>query len=268
MGTLTLAPITGTYVDASNTPATGYVGVRPVARLSNSDTPRVITEAFLTAALDVAGKATVDVVPSDDPDWQLEAGETVWYEVRETITGLPVHCYYVEVPAAGVDLSEVDRAADYPHGITATAVGPAGPAGADGPAGPGLLMKGSVPTSGDLPPTGNQVGDTWLAEDTDDLWTWDGATWVNVGPAGVPGPEGPAGADGADSTVPGPQGDPGPKGDTGDTGPQGPQGDQGLPGADGADGADGTGQWEGPMTQAEFDAIPVPDPALMYVVVG
>lgn len=53
--------------------------------------------------------------------------------------------------------------------------------------------------------------------------------------------------------VPGPQG---PKGDTGDTGATGPQGPQGIPGV-----------WT-QVTQAEYDALTPPDPAVLYIIVG
>lgn len=78
--------------------------------------------------------------------------------------------------------------------------GPAGPQGSPGPAGPagpagvGINVKGTVPTAADLPTTGNQPGDGWVATDTGDMWVWDGAKWVNVGPLqGPTGPQGPPG---------------------------------------------------------------------------
>ena len=77
--------------------------------------------------------------------------------------------------------------------------GPPGQAGANGG---GLLVKGTVPTAGDLPP-GGSPGDGWIAVDTGHLWTWNGSGWIDAGPFGGP---------------PGPQGSPGP---TGPTGPEG-----------------------------------------------
>jgi len=67
----------------------------------------------------------------------------------------------------------------------------------------------------------------------------------DLGPAstvpGPPGPKGDKGDKGADSTVPGPKGDKGDKGDTG-----------------------ASGVWIG--TQAQYDALPVKDPAVLYVI--
>ncbi len=126
--------------------------------------------------------------------------------------------------------------------------GPAGPAGPEGPEGPqgiqgpqgeagsGITMQGSVPTPGDLPPTGNNQGDAYIVQEDDSLWIWDGTQWVSGGSIqGPPGSQGPTGATGAQ----GPPGDPGPQGDIGPAGPQGDPGATGAPGPPGADGATG-----------------------------
>ena len=81
--------------------------------------------------------------------------------------------------------------------------GPPGPQGPQGAAGTGITFKGSVPTSNDLPASGNTQGDAYLVQADDSLWIWDGTTWVDggsiQGPPGVQGPQGPQG-------VPGPMG--------------------------------------------------------------
>lgn len=93
-----------------------------------------------------------------------------------------------------------------------------------------------------------------------------------AGPTGPQGPAGPAGPAGADSTVPGPEGPQGPAGPEGPQGPAGadstvpgPEGPAGPAGPAGADGADA--EWT-QVTQAAYDAIPVPDPNTLYIVVG
>ena len=66
-----------------------------------------------------------------------------------------------------------------------------GPPGATGPAGPpgtGVDIKGSVPTEADLPPSGNDVGDAYIVEDTGHLFVWDGSQWVDAG--NIQGPPG------------------------------------------------------------------------------
>lgn len=68
----------------------------------------------------------------------------------------------------------------------------------------------------------------------------------------VPGPTGPQGPKG-DTGGTGTTGATGPKGDTGDTGPQGPIGPE--------------GRWT-QLTQAQYDALSPPDPAVLYVIVG
>ena len=79
------------------------------------------------------------------------------------------------------------------------ATGPQGPTGAAGADGTSVTIQGSVATSGDLPGTGSN-GDGYIAQDTGDLWVWDGSGWTNAGniqgPAGPTGPQGPTGAQG------------------------------------------------------------------------
>jgi Pectate lyase superfamily protein len=140
-----------------------------------------------------------------------------------------------------------------------------GPTGAQGPAGPqgstgtGIVMQGSVATSGDLPATGNVQGDAYIVQADDSLWIWDGAAWVSggsiQGPPGAQGPAGPQGIQGppgADSTVPGPTG---PAGATGATGPQGVQGNPGATGPAGPGVAAGgaTGQILTKNSATDFD---------------
>jgi len=119
--------------------------------------------------------------------------------------------------------------------------GVAGPQGVQGPEGPqgeagtGITMRGSVPTSGDLPsnPIENIQGDAYIVEEDDSLWIWDGTAWVSGGSIqGPPGPQGPQG------TV-GPQGPEGPEGDQGIQGVQGPEGEQGIEGPIGPVGPQG-----------------------------
>lgn len=173
---------------------------------------------------------------------------------------------------------EVVVAGGLPQGITGPTgptgagvtgpTGPTGPTGATGPTGPqgtGLNIKGSVPTSANLPATGNAVGDGYITVDTGHLWTWNGTTWVDggpvrgptgpTGPTGATGATGPTGATGSASTVPGPTGPtgatgaastvPGPTGATGATGPTGAAstvaGPTGPTGPTGTTGPAGTG---------------------------
>lgn len=67
--------------------------------------------------------------------------------------------------------------------------------------------------------------------------------------SGVEGPEGPQGPAGA-------------KGNTGNTGPTGPEGPEGPQGPAGAAAA-----WT-QLTQAQYDALGVKDPAVLYVIIG
>jgi hypothetical protein len=42
-------------------------------------------------------------------------------------------------------------------------------------------MKGSVPTVGDLPSSGNKPGDTYVVTADQSIQTWDGSKWVPNG---------------------------------------------------------------------------------------
>jgi hypothetical protein len=116
-----------------------------------------------------------------------------------------------------------------------------GPIGPQGVAGTGITMRGTVPTSSDLPsdPLENIQGDAYIVEEDDSLWIWDGTAWVSggsiQGPPGAQGPQGTVGPQGpkGDTGAQGIQGTQGPKGDQGIQGvpgPEGPQGPQGIPG--------------------------------------
>jgi len=102
--------------------------------------------------------------------------------------------------------------------------GAQGPRGECGPPGVGVCLKGTVPTSADLPMGCNAVGDAWITADTGDLWMWNGCVWVDLGP--VRGPQGP----------PGLQGVQGPEGATGSQGPVGVEGGRGVQGPAGLEG--------------------------------
>jgi hypothetical protein len=148
------------------------------------------------------------------------------------------------------------------HGSTG-ATGATGLTGATGPAGTSVTILGSVtdvnglypnPSTGPNGPNDPQgclnyyfptavVSNGVIDQLTGDLWVYDGALWVNVGP--IAGPQGATGLTGSGATgATGPQGDIGATGIQGSTGPdgatgvQGPQGDPGSPG--GATGVKGT----------------------------
>lgn len=78
----------------------------------------------------------------------------------------------------------------------------------------------------------------------------------------------------AQAGPPGPQGPPGPPGSTGPTGPAGPPGQDGADGVDGAPGQDGAPGEDGEaglwvqLTQAQYDAIDIYDPEMLYVIIN
>ena len=129
--------------------------------------------------------------------------------------------------------------------------GPTGPTGAQGSPGMGITFKGAVATQNDLPSTNLTIGDSYIADDTDHLYVWDGIEWIDggsiqgpQGAQGVEGPTGPVGPTGAQGAsgaqgAEGPIGQTGPVGPTGAQGVAGPQGPIGVAGAQGAEGPTG-----------------------------
>lgn len=133
--------------------------------------------------------------------------------------------------------------------------GPQGPAGEKGDAGIGVHIKGSIADPAALPTADATSGDTYIVSASGDGYkagdgyTWDGSSWLNVGP--IQGPAGPTGETGPVGPA-GPQGEAGPKGDTGavgpagEVGPAGPQGEVGPTGAAGETGPAGEKGETGP----------------------
>ena len=154
------------------------------------------------------------------------------------------------VGATGVDGAAGPQGPEGLQGIQGVqgVPGPEGPVGPEGAAGAGLVIKGTVSTSADLPPTG-VAGEAWLTADDGHLWMWDDGTqtWVDAGQLQGPvGPAGPQGIVGPQGPV-GPEGPQGPIGVTGATGVQGPQGVMGPVGPQGGVGAQGPQGVIGPV---------------------
>lgn len=146
-----------------------------------------------------------------------------------------------EVGPAGPAGPQGIQGATGPQGIQGVQ-GAQGIQGAAGANGTSVEFTGTVSTVGDLPPTGNTVGDSYIVEADGDLWTWTGTTWFDVGQ--IVGPQGPQGIQGVQGIqgetgsqgIQGVQGPAGPQGEIGLTGPAGPQGETGPAGADGPQG--------------------------------
>lgn len=82
-------------------------------------------------------------------------------------------------------------------------VGGGGTGGGGG--GTGMVYKGTVATSANLPTTGNKVGDMWVTTNDGHAHVWNGASWDDIGVAAGQGPPGNPGTPGA----PGATGNPG-----------------------------------------------------------
>ena len=190
-----------------------------------------------TAAFDVSGYVTVEggkyLRASTDVDNTLEWRNDGFYAPATPGPEGP----------QGIQGPQGAQGETGPQGIQ----GPQGPQGIQGMTGTGITMQGEVPTSANLPPTGNTQGDAYIVQADDSLWIWDGAGWVTGGSIqGPPGPTGPTGATGAT----------GAQGATGTQGPQGIPGSTGAAGATGPTGAQGVAGPQGPTGPAGI-GVPV-----------
>jgi hypothetical protein len=136
-----LVTVTGTYVLADDTPASGTVLLVPVVVAGMSaDTKRLVTRHAVAARLDSEGTISTAVLASDDPDWMVDG--PVLYQVAEYIAGARGKAYIVHIPGPGpVDLADL-QPVDEPQTVAPYPVpGPVGP--------PNSLRIGTVTT---LPP--------------------------------------------------------------------------------------------------------------------
>jgi hypothetical protein len=112
-----------------------------------------------------------------------------------------------------------------PTGPTGPSDGPQGPIGLQGPIGPtgaqaiAINLLGSVADFASLPSSGQTFSDSYLADDDANVYFWDNAAWVSLGP--IVGPTGPEGQTGLTGTQ-GISGVDGANGAQGDIGPVGP----------------------------------------------
>jgi hypothetical protein len=155
---------------------------------SPTDPNTLITMGWVQSAINAAITVVVGSTPPPSPN----QGDLWWDDV-----GGNLYVYYVDATGSQWVIT---------NDILAGPQGPQGPQGIQGiqgpvgPAGPGITLLGTVPTSSDLPGTGNNMGDAYITEDTGDIWVWNGSAWFNAGPMqgpqGPPGPAGPTGPQG------------------------------------------------------------------------
>lgn len=187
-----LVEVVARYINADGVPSTGTVSLNPVQVAGNTvPDKRLVTKHSVAATLDSQGMATLRVLASDDPDWNVEGG--VLYEVREYIIGGRGRSHLVYITGPGpVDLFDLQPVEDVQTVAPYPVPGPPGP---EGPPGLGIRILSAVPTVADLPAVGED-GDAHLVVETGDLYVWgtDDA-WHDSGH--IQGPPGPPGAAGA-----------------------------------------------------------------------
>lgn len=154
--------------------------------------------AYIFVGVQGAGFAVATGTPSTDTktDFDTNGLNTDPYDPlidpALPIGALPVARIYIDDSVLGIPNS---RIADIRQ-ILDRAKGDPGPPGADGPPGAGLIIKGSVATTGDLP-GGAAIGDGYMVEEFDPfrLYVWDGSAYFDAGV--IQGPQGDTGASGA-----------------------------------------------------------------------
>lgn len=237
--------LTGTFIDAKRGVLQGSISFSPIATAVNGE-EIVLDRSVYVEVVD--GQFSVDLIPSDDPSWAVNEGETVQYRVVEDIGG-NLRTYVIDLPTGDIDLSSLIPL-DSAQAFTTILGGPTGPTGSLGPTGPAGPTGPTGPTGGrgDAGPTGptGSAGATGPAGIT-------GPTGArgNTGPAGPTGPTGSAGPTGATGPTgaagaAGPTGPTGASGAAGATGPAGPTGAAGPTGPAGATGPSGTAGATGP----------------------
>lgn len=197
-----MSTVTARYTDAQGNPVTGTVYISPAARAGIGEPPDIVVEKRVWADLDVNGAMSIEVIPSDDPGWLIDGNMP--YLVEERLNGLPFRAYWIGVPDAGVDLSQVQQVE--PEVAYVPVPGPKGDQGDTGPKGdPGA--DGADGADGEQgPPGGAAVSGWWSyrsqptappavgevrAEGTTDLGATvtvhlnhvdaDGLTWTGIG---------------------------------------------------------------------------------------
>ena len=111
--------------------------------------------------------------------------------------------------------------------VAGASVGPTGYTGSigyTGSRGSGIIISGTLNNTGELPASGDFVGDAYNVNGT--VYVWNGTQWILGGDFGPRGYTGSKGYDGASGYV-------GSKGDLGYTGSRGFTGSQGIQGVTG-----------------------------------
>ena len=216
--------VSGTYITADGSLATGTVSFTPTVWLRD-DTGDVVVPQLPVVATLVNGEFTVELIATDDTD----VDQNWAYVVTETINGATTS-KTVLLPATSptVDMAELEPVID-----------PTQYSDIRGPRGYSVLSGTTAPSAG----TGED-GDHYYDRVAKVMYgpkaagAWGSGTSL-VGPTGATGAVGPQGPQG----LTGPQG---PQGIQGATGPQGPKGDTGDVGPAGPTGATGPQGPQGP----------------------
>lgn len=165
------------------------------------NTTRLATTAFVTQAINALSIGVASF------NGRVGAVNLIANDVSALGVAMLASPAFSGIPTAptavpGTVTNQLATTAFVQQAISLVPAGPPGPVGPIGPAGQngmGYRILGSIPTSANLPTTGNVMGDVWMADDTGLGYAWDSDTnvWNPIGQiGGVAGPQGPTGATG------------------------------------------------------------------------
>jgi hypothetical protein len=167
-----------------------------------NDSNRIATTAFVGRAIeDLEGDIDDELREIRENSvltWNQRKGHVVmrWSDVS-AVGGAPVESpFFTGIPRGPTAPPQTDSnqlaTTRYVDAAIRSNPGPPGPQGPQGEMGRGLNFRGTVENVSELPTSGRQIGDTWIAENTGVAYYWNGSNWIPLGD--LRGPPGTANA--------------------------------------------------------------------------
>lgn len=92
---ITPVTLTGTYLDSEGNPETGNIKIRARQTIASSADNTMVSIGSQIVALDSNGQISVDLIPTNDPDWS-PSGWT--YHIIESLSSGSGRRFFIEVP--------------------------------------------------------------------------------------------------------------------------------------------------------------------------
>lgn len=92
---ITPVTLTGTYLKSDGSPETGFIKIRARQVISSSADNTIVSIENIEIGLDNNGQFSVDVIPTNDPDWEPQG----WtYHVIESLSSGSGRRFFIEIP--------------------------------------------------------------------------------------------------------------------------------------------------------------------------